>query len=184
MALALAIPAYAGVVVGAFQFWRYSIVGCIIAAASTSPSDSQSFFAIGVFFLVLALLWLLLLVGVYSLLLKFLWDNPPLWSRPPKVGKLLIRDFPILVISVLPIVAVFAMQTFGVATINVLSDGMRVPRLSYDELLIRFWGFWLITSAYLYQVLRKKDRTIETERTSLAKGSSVSFSSTSQKQQK
>jgi hypothetical protein len=124
-ALALSIPAYGGAtVVFAFEFWRYSIVGCIVATASTEPEGSKLFFAIGAIALILSLLWLLLLVGVYSLFLKLLWSNPPLWSSPPKIGKLLIRDFPILVVAVLPIVALYAMQVLRVATIKILADGL------------------------------------------------------------
>ncbi|MDJ0737387.1 MAG: hypothetical protein QNJ47_25535 [Nostocaceae cyanobacterium] len=150
MAIKLAIPAYVGAnVVLAFEFWRYSLVGSLLAA--TGNDGLILFFVVSVITLLLSLLWFLILVGLYGLLLKLLWSNPPQWLRLPKLKSLIMRDFGILVVSVFPIVVIFAIHGLLVSNIKQTFADLRTLRLTYDFFLLRFWWLWIISAAYLYQ---------------------------------
>ncbi|QLE59198.1 hypothetical protein [Nostoc sp. TCL26-01] len=155
MAMKLGIPAYFGAtVIFAFEFWRYSLVGSILAV--TNHNGIILFFIVSVGALLLALIWFLILAGVYALLLKFLWSNPPQWLRLPKFSSLVIRDFTILVFSILPIIGIFAIYILFITGLKQSFDDLRQPKLTYDIFLLRFWWLWLISAAYFYQISMKK----------------------------
>ncbi len=157
MAIKLAIPAYIGAtVLFAFEFWRYLIVGGIGLLSITNNSSLIFFFAVSVIALLLALIWFLILTRVYALLLKFLWSNPPQWLILPKFRALVIRDFGILVLSILPIVVIFAIYILFFTSFKQTFTDLRTPRLNYDLFLLRFWWLWLISAAYLYQWCQKR----------------------------
>jgi hypothetical protein len=158
MAIKLAIPAYFGAtVVLAFEFWRYSLVGGLIAVTSNASNHSLIFFfAVAAITLLLALIWFLILTGVYTLLLKLLCSNPPQWLILPKFRSLVIRDFGILVLSILPIVAIFAIYILFFSSFKQTFADLRTPRLTYDLFLLKFWWLWLISAAYLYQLCIRK----------------------------
>ncbi|MGV0026126.1 hypothetical protein [Phormidesmis priestleyi] len=106
MAVKLAVPPYLGAtVIFAFEFWRYSVMGAILFV--TGNNAAIFFFTVSSIGLLLAFVWFLILIGIYALLLKFLWSNPPKFFSLPGFKSLVIRDFGILVISLLPIVAIF-----------------------------------------------------------------------------
>lgn len=156
MAIRLAIPAYFGAtVVFAFEFWRFSFLGSIIAA-TTGSKGIIFFFVVSASALLLAFIWFLILAGIYRLLLKFLWSNPPQWLILPKFRLLVIRDFGILVLSIFPIFIIFAIYIMFITGLKQSLDDLRIPKLTYDIFLIRFWWLWLICAAYLYQLYSKR----------------------------
>jgi hypothetical protein len=158
MAIKLAIPAYFGAtVVLAFEFWRYSLVGGLIAVTGNASNNGLIFFfAVAAIALLLALIWFLILTRVYALLLKLLWSNPPQWLILPKFRSLVIRDFGILVLSILPIVAIFAIYILFVSSFKQTFADLRTPRLTYDIFLLRFWWLWFISAACFYQRCTRK----------------------------
>lgn len=156
MAVKLAIPAYFGAtVVLAFEFWRYAFLGTLLAV--TGNNGLIPFFAFSVIALVLALIWFLILTGVYKLLLKLLWSNPPQWLRLPKFKALVIRDFGILVLSLMPVLAIFTIYILFVTSYRQIFSDFRTPRLTYDIFLLRFFWLWFISAAYLYQWFTRKN---------------------------
>ncbi|MEH2236135.1 hypothetical protein [Nostoc sp.] len=157
MAIRLAIPAYIGAtVLFAFEFWRYLLVGGLGFLSITSNGGLIFFFGVSAIALLLALIWFLILTRVYAFLLKLLWSNPPQWLILPKFRSLVIRDFGILVLSILPIVAVFAIYILFVSSFKQTFADLRTPRLTYDIFLLRSWWLWFISAAYLYQWCIKK----------------------------
>ncbi|WP_414566529.1 MULTISPECIES: hypothetical protein [unclassified Anabaena] len=155
MAIRLAIPAYFGAtVVFGFEFWRYSLVGSFLAI--TDIDSSIFFLIVSVIALLLGLIWFLILAGIYRLLLKIMWSNPPQWLKLPKFRLLVIRDFGILVLSILPIVGIFAIHILLITNLQYTYNNLRTPRLTYDILLLRFWWIWLISAAHFYQVFMNK----------------------------
>ncbi|MBD2163862.1 hypothetical protein H6G04_05520 [Calothrix membranacea FACHB-236] len=155
MAIKLAIPAYVGATVAvAFEFWRYSILGGLLAV--TGNDGVIFFFLSSAIALLFALIWFLILTKLYKFLLKLLWSNPPQWLCLPKFKTLVMRDFGILVLSILPIVAIFAIYIFFVTSYKQTLANLRTPRLTYDIFLLRYSWLWLISAAYLYQWSTKK----------------------------
>ncbi|WP_414530081.1 hypothetical protein [Nodularia chucula] len=156
MAVRLAIPAYFGAtVVLAFEFWRYAFLGSLLAV--TSNNGLIPFFVFSVIALVLALIWFLILTGVYKLLLKLLWSNPPQWLRLPTFKSLVIRDFGILVLSLVPILIIFTIYILFVTSYRQTFNDFRTPRLTYDIFLLRFFWLWFISTAYLYELSTRKN---------------------------
>lgn len=109
MAVQLAVPAYCrATVVPAFEVCRFFMVGCI-ATVGTGIHNVSDLGAVALFFLIslsalfLSLIWFLTWMGLYALLLKALWSNPPRWLRLPEFRTLSNRDFGVLVTSVCPI---------------------------------------------------------------------------------
>ncbi|NDJ23665.1 hypothetical protein GS682_18880 [Nostoc sp. B(2019)] len=155
MAVRLAIPAYLGAnVIFAFEFWRYSLVGVLLTV--TGNNGLILFLAISAIALLLALIWFLILTRVYALLLKLLWSNPPQWLSLPKLRLLIVRDFGILTLSVLPIVAIFAIYILLFTSFKQTFADLKTPKLTYNIFLLRFWWIWLISAAYLYQFSIRK----------------------------
>ncbi|AFY45218.1 hypothetical protein [Nostoc sp. PCC 7107] len=157
MAMKLAIPAYFGAtVVFAFEFWRYFLVGSLLAV--TGNNNLILFFVVSVIALLLAFIWFLILAGGYALLLRFLWSNPPKWLTLPKFRSLIIRDFVILVLSLLPIVTLFIIPIYilSVSSLQQRFGDVRTFRVTLDVFLLRFWWIWLISAAYLYQWSNKE----------------------------
>lgn len=155
MAIKLAIPAYFGAtVIFAFEFWRYSLVGSFLAI--TGNEGSIFFFAVSAVALLLALIWFLILVGIYTLLLKLLWSKPPRWLSPPGFRALIIRDFGVLLLSILPVIAIFAIYILFITSLKQAFADLRTPRLTYDLFLLRFSWLWFISAAYLYQWSMRK----------------------------
>ena len=157
IAMILAIPAYFGAtVIFAFEFWRYSLVGGLLAITGNGGGGLLFFFIVSISALLLALIWFSILAGAYSFLLKFLWSNSPQWLRLPKFSLLVIRDFGILVLSILPIVAIFTFYTLFITGLKQSLTDFRTPKLSYDIFLLRFWWLWFISAAYLYNLFMRK----------------------------
>jgi hypothetical protein len=155
MAMRLAIPAYFGAtVIFAFEFWRYSLVGSLLAITGNDGLIFFFVFAVGA--LLLAFIWFLILAGIYVLSLKFLWSNAPQWLRLPKFSLLVIRDFGILVLSILPIVVMFTIYILFITGLKQSFADLRTPKLTYDIFLLRFWWLWFISAAYLYQLSMNK----------------------------
>jgi hypothetical protein len=151
MAVRLAIPAYFGAnVIFAFEFWRYSLVGVLLTV--TGNNALIFFFAVSAVALLLAFMWFLILTKLYTFLIKLLWSNPPQWLSLPKFRLLIVRDFGILVLSVLPIVAIFAIYILFFTSFKQSFADLKTPRLTYDSFLLRFWWLWFISAAYLYQL--------------------------------
>lgn len=160
MAMKLAIPAYFGAtVIFGFEFWRYSLVGGLLAV--TGNDGVALFFIVSAGALLLALIWFLTLAGAYKLLLKFLWSNPPQWLRLPKFSSLVLRDFVILVLSILPIVGIFAIYILFITGLKQSFTDLRTPRLTYDIFLLKYWWLWLISAAYLYKLFDNKIAFLE-----------------------
>ena len=112
MAMILAIPAYFGAtVIFAFEFWRYSLVGGLLAITGNGGGGLLFFFIVSVGALLLALIWFSILEVAYSFRLKFRLSKSPHWLRLPKFSLLVIRDFGILVLSILPIVYLDGLST-------------------------------------------------------------------------
>lgn len=108
--------------------------------------------------MLVALICFSILAGVYALLLKFLWSNPPQWLRLPKFSSLVIRDFGILVLSILPIVVIFTIYTLFVTGLKQSFADLKTLKLGYDIFLLKFWWLWLISAAYLYDLFMKKNK--------------------------
>jgi hypothetical protein len=70
----------------------------------------------------------LILAGVYVILLKLLWSNPPKCLSLPKFRSLVIRDFGILVASCFPIVIVFAAYILFATSLKQTFFDLRTPR--------------------------------------------------------
>jgi hypothetical protein len=156
MAIKLVIPAYVGAtVIFAFEFWRYSLVGGLLAI--THGSDSMFFFMISGGALILAFAWFLVLVGIYALLLKLLWSKPPKWLCLPKFGTLIIRDFGILVLSIFPIAVLFALYVLLIRNPEETFTNLGTPRITYDVFLLRFSWLWTVAAAYLYQWFTRRN---------------------------
>ena len=177
MAFKLAIPAYLGaIVILIFEFWRHLVLGCIFTIAFITIDDknignrtigSETVlvpFLFSAFVLFLALIWFLIMAGLYSLFLKLLWSNPPQWLRLPEFKALIIRDFGILVLSLLPIVFFFLYVLFTTTGKQILGD-FNTPRLTLrsinDLFLLRFSWLWFISAAYLYQWKIRKSAVIK-----------------------
>lgn len=150
MAIKLAIPAYLfATVILAFEFWRYFIGGCL--SPILGYDGLVVFFAFSAVLLLLGLIWFLILAGIYTLLLKFLWSKPPQWLSTPRFRVLIIRDFRILVLSALPITVIFVIYVlFATGSKRIFAD-IRASRLTYDMFVFKFSWLWLISAAYLYQ---------------------------------
>jgi hypothetical protein len=155
MAVKLAIPAYLGAtVIFAFEFWRYSLVGGLLAI--TGNEGLVFFFAVSAVALLLALIWFLILAGIYTLLLKFLWSKPPRWLSLPRFRALVVRDFGVLVLSILPIIVIFAIYILFFTSFKQTFADLKTARLTYDLFLLRFSWLWLVSAAYLYQWCPRK----------------------------
>jgi hypothetical protein len=154
MAVKLVIPAYLGAtVIFAFEFWRYSLVGGFLAITG---KEGLIFFFAATVALLLALIWFLILAGIYTLLLKLLWSKPPRWLILPGLRALVIRDFGVLVLSTLPIIAIFAIYILFFTSLTQTFADLKTPRLTYDLFLLRFSWLWLVSAAYLYQWCTRK----------------------------
>ena len=156
MAVKLAIPAYLfATVILAFDFWRFFLGGCLIAIAGYKDLNVSLIFSAVI--LLLGLIWFLILAGIYTLLLKFLWSKPPQLLSMPSFKSLVIRDFGILMLSTLPITVIFAIYILFVSNYENTFADFKTPRLTYNILstynifLLRFSWLWLISAAYLYQ---------------------------------
>ena len=150
MAIKLAIPAYIGAtVVFGFEFWRYSILGGLIIF--TDKDGTIVLFIISLVALIISLIWFLILTGLYKLFLKLLWSDPPKSLTLPKLRYLVIRDFGILLVSILPVAVIFTIYILYVTGIKQTFSDVRIPRLSYDIFLLRFSWLWFISAAYIYQ---------------------------------
>jgi hypothetical protein len=153
MAVKLAIPAYfGGTVVFAFEFWRYAFLGTLLSFRG--DNSVIVFFIFSVIALVSALIWFLILIGLYKLLLNFLWSNPPQWLRLPKFKSLVIRDFGILVLSVVPILAIYSL-TFTI--FRQPTTDLSTRTLGFDILVLGFSWLWFIAAAYLYEWCTRKN---------------------------
>ena len=178
MAFKLAIPAYLGAtVILIFEFWRSLVFGCIFTIAFITIDDKNignktignehvlAPFLFSAFVLFLALIWFLIMAGLYSLFLKLLWSNPPQWLRLPEFKALIIRDFGILVLSLLPIVVCFSLYVLFTTTSKKILGDFDTPRLTLrlinDLFLLRFSWLWFISAAYLYQWRIRKSAVIK-----------------------
>jgi hypothetical protein len=155
MAVKLAIPAYfGGTVIFAFEFWRYSLVGGLLA--TTGNEGLILFFTISAIALLVAFMWFLILTGLYMVLLKLLWSKPPRWLILPRFRALVVRDFGVLVLSILPIIAIFAIYILFATGLEQTFTDLKTPKLTYDLFLLRFSWLWLVSAAYLYQWCTRK----------------------------
>jgi hypothetical protein len=150
MAIKLAVPAYCcATVVLAFEVWRFFLLGGIFAMTGTE--GLAFFFLISIGALLLSLVWFLALAGLYALILKALWSNPPQWLRLPKIETLVNRDFGILVSSVFPISVMFLIYAFFSVSFRENLFIAKPLRLTYDLFLLKFAWVWLISAACSYQ---------------------------------
>jgi hypothetical protein len=159
MTIKLAIPAHVGAnVVFAFEFWRYSLLGLILAITGNTGNDGLTLFlGISTLALLSSLLYFLFLAGIYKLLLKILWSNPPKWIVTPSLKSLIIRDWGILMISAFPIVMIFMIYILSVTSLKEIFADLRTLKITYDSFLLKFSWLWMISAAYLYQWCDKKD---------------------------
>lgn len=149
LAIRLAIPAYGlATVVPAFEVWRFFLLGTLL---SFSGIEGLLFlFAISLLYLLLALLWFLFWAGAYSLLLKLLWSDPPVWLRLPKTPVLVNRDFGVLVTSVLPIAIAFLIHVGLRLSLAYNLPTIESFRLTYETFLLNFSWLWFISAVFLY----------------------------------
>ena len=148
-ALLLFIPVYGGAtIVFIFAFWLFFLTFCILLPWYATPF--LFFLGIALICLVVASIWYLLINFLYSLLLRFLWDNPPKWLRSPHSLKLNLTHLGVAVTATFPIAAIYIIHLLWIGHIEELTK-IDYKAIYAPDLMLKLSWLWLIAAAYIYQ---------------------------------
>lgn len=148
-ALLLFISVYgAATVVFIFAFWLFFITFCILLPWYATPL--LFFLGIASISLVVASIWYLLINFLYSLLLRFLWDNPPTWLRSPHSLKQNLAHLGVAIAATFPIATIYVIHLLWIGHIEALAK-VDYKTIYAPDLILKFSWLWLIVAAYIYQ---------------------------------
>lgn len=156
-ALALAIPAYLGVMLFPLIFWSALYIS--IGLTPTPGDHALNAFLFSFSVLLVGLTMYLILTFGYSLLLRLLWSSPPRWLSPSFHWKSLVGNYAIITGATLPVSAMFIFYV-SLKTHIKITTGYDLHYIYTDPDTLRSTSFlvhlieqsiwlWLITAAFL-----------------------------------
>lgn len=152
-ALGLAVPTWVGAVaVFSLEVWHFIFL-LILAVGKHSSSATSVFLAFAAGFLAVSLVWYLLLVLLYSLLLRSLWLELPQflhWIKPPSRWRDIFFGWAVSTLAVLVGAAPFLMVAFYSS--KLILETMQQWGLTDEDIIGKMFIGWYVTAAYLYQV--------------------------------
>jgi hypothetical protein len=171
-ALALAIPSWFGLVILPSLLGCLCLAGLILAINTEAPLNAIiNLAAVGLLFLVASFFWYWLLVGLYSLVLRFLWAELPKflrWLEPPKkkrdilFGWLALSSAALIGVTPFLILALYSDHPN-----NFVIESRR--HREYQQALEQAFGegafiSWFVVCAYLYQIRSAYVRVVAKKR--------------------
>jgi hypothetical protein len=149
-ALSLAVPTYAGVTILSLEVWR-SLCWLILAAA-TKSSEPYFFMLLTGAWLVASLIVYLVMVVLYSFLLRLVWKNAPGktgWGLHPKNWWNIFYGFVVTTLATLVSFLPF------LSSIDFPRDLVLVTIQKYArddwQVITTLFSFWFVPAVYLYQ---------------------------------
>lgn len=137
-----------GTVVFIFAFWLFFLTFCILSPWYTTPF--LFFLGFGLLMLIAASIWYLLVNFLYSLLLRLLWDKPPLWFRSPQSLKQNLIHLGVAIAATFPIAVIHIINLLFVANLEVLTK-IDYRSIYAPDLMLKLSWLWIVTAAYVYQ---------------------------------
>lgn len=156
-ALGLAVPTGIGaVVVFSLLFWQFVFLFILAVIERLPIPNIFLVFAVGV--LIASLVWYLLLILLYSLLLRSLWSELPqflMWIKPPKKKRDILFGWAITSLAALvPALVLLPFTSYCFYSSDRLSEILR--KLQYveftEEVKVKILGIWYVLAAYLYHL--------------------------------
>ncbi len=161
-ALALVIPTWAGAVVIPSLYGCLCFLLLVLSAATQYPLWAIGFWAgFGSLFLVGSLFWYLLLVGLYSLVLRSLWSEVPQifrWLELPKKKRDILFGWVASTVAVLvgvsPLVMlVLLSRDFTGVNVRYRPDLLnQLTAAKMEAIFDRVFVMWFVVCAYCYQI--------------------------------
>lgn len=146
-----AIPTfYGGVIVALLEVWRFAFMGG--GLVWFSPSSVPFFVGMMLLAVLLGFVVYLAELGIWSLLLRLLWSNPPKWLKV-NTWRYILLGYLIAIMATMVAVPI----TFHILSIPLIfQNGTIAEKLQntgrLPEILAKLAVPWLIVAAYLYQV--------------------------------
>lgn len=161
-ALALVVPTWIGSVVIPSLYGCLCFFLLVLSAITQAPSGAIGIWALfGSLFLVGSLFWYLLLVGLYSLVLRLLWSEVPQffrWLELPKKKRNILFGWVASTIAVLigvsPLVLlVLLSRDFTGVNVRYRPDLLnQLTAAKMEAIFDRVFVIWFVVCAYLYQL--------------------------------
>ena len=138
-----------GAMIPAIFFWQFVAFTllCIITRDWYSVSMSALITSL---LLLVNLLWFLAVVGLYSLMLKLLWSNPPRWLRLPRFKVLVLRDFTTAIVATIPLTILYSFVIAAISFSNRNDIFYDIRDFEDGEFLLGNSWLWVVTAAALY----------------------------------
>jgi hypothetical protein len=153
-ALGLAVPTWIGATtVFTLEIWHFIFL-FVLAVVKRAPSDALTgflLFATGA--LGVSLVWYLLLVSLYSLLVRSLWSELPqflLWIKPPKQKRDILFGWAVSTLAVLVGAAPFLLSAFYSS--RLIIETIELRGITIEEAVGKMFVGWYVTAAFLYQI--------------------------------
>lgn len=140
-AFKLSLVAYTGGIVGGILMW-----GSILLSLRTLSSFPL---LLALFALVSAIAIHLGQWGLWSLILKVLWSDPPRWARPAPWQKQPLH-FAVGLIAILPVTILILSRVGFVELLHTRSDWDRVIELAFQ-----YYWVWMLFAAATYYPLKR-----------------------------
>lgn len=153
-ALGLAIPTWVGC--SAFfslEVWHgaFMLILAALLKAPLAAIGGFSLFTVG--FLFVSLVWYLLIVILYSSVLRLLWKDVPQllhWLKPPHKKRDVIFGWIASTIAVLVGAAPFLLMTFYSS--RLITESLSLMGLTNDLIVGKMFSGWYVSAIYLYHL--------------------------------
>lgn len=172
--LALLYPTWIGAVVIPSLYGCLCFLLLVLSAATQAPLWAIGFWAgLGSLFLVGSLFWYLLLVGLYSLVLRLLWSEVPQifrWLELPKKKRDILFGWVASTVAVLvgvsPLVMlVLLSRDFTGVNVRYRPDLLnQLTAAKMEAIFDQVFIMWFVICAYLYQIRRVYDHAVAKRR--------------------
>jgi hypothetical protein len=163
----LAVPTFSGVIIGSLEFWRFVIVYLLVLVGQVP--DPHPIMLGAFIFLGFSLVVYLGFVGIYVLLLRLLWKEPPKWLKFRNLGSIFL-GFGITTVSALPAALTFPPFLMAIGKKYPVVETFRLTGLGFEQILEKMFLIWFLCAGSLYYteyLWRNKQPSAKTVKTTI-----------------
>lgn len=157
-AIFLMLPTYIGCsIVFFFAFWTLIFAGIFSFFISVREGVLNLVISCG--FLLFGMLLYLIAIGLYSLLLRLLWGNPPEWIKPSNSIRRHFQNIAVAITSTFPL----ALGYWLYVALNIDLEKILYVRQdleSVPNVLINFAWVWFICASCIYEFSLQRKKVI------------------------